>query len=78
MPIWCFDLERCQDTLQAMFLRNTKPVGKGWGNLAKTLGIKPGSREFHALKRGHDLYDENPTCEDKAKAKTKGNGKGKK
>ncbi|MHB8845841.1 MAG: hypothetical protein ACYC7L_13960 [Nitrospirota bacterium] len=28
---------------------------KGWGNLAKSLGIKPGSREFHALKRGHDL-----------------------
>ena len=26
--------------------------GKGWGNLAKELGIKPGSREFHALKRG--------------------------
>ncbi len=29
--------------------------GQGWGNLAKSLGIKPGSREFHALKRGHDL-----------------------
>lgn len=28
---------------------------KGWGVLAKQLGIKPGSREFHALKRGHDL-----------------------
>lgn len=31
--------------------------GKGWGALAKSLGIKPGSREFRALKRGHDLYD---------------------
>jgi hypothetical protein len=30
--------------------------GKGWGALAKSLGIKPGSSEFHALKRGHDLY----------------------
>lgn len=29
--------------------------GQGWGNLAKSLGIKPGSPEFHALKRGHDL-----------------------
>jgi len=29
---------------------------KGWGALAKSLGIKPGSDEFHALKRGHDLY----------------------
>ncbi|MBC8317397.1 MAG: hypothetical protein H8E41_05790 [Desulfobulbaceae bacterium] len=28
---------------------------KGWGSLAKSLGIKPGSQEFHALKRGHDL-----------------------
>lgn len=28
--------------------------GKGWGEVAKSLGIKPGSRQFHALKRGHD------------------------
>ena len=28
---------------------------RGWGVLAKSLGIKPGSRQFHALKRGHDL-----------------------
>lgn len=26
--------------------------GKGWGTIAKNLGIKPGSREFHALKAG--------------------------
>jgi hypothetical protein len=26
--------------------------GKGWGVIAKELGIKPGSAEFHALKRG--------------------------
>jgi len=30
--------------------------GKGWGVLAKSLGIKPGSREFHALKEGSDVY----------------------
>ena len=30
--------------------------GKGWGALARSLGIKPGSREFHELKRGHDLH----------------------
>jgi hypothetical protein len=30
---------------------------KGWGALAKSLGIKPGSEEFHALKSGHDLND---------------------
>ena len=28
---------------------------RGWGVLAKSLGIKPGSSEFHALKAGHDL-----------------------
>lgn len=26
---------------------------KGWGAMAKELGIKPGSAEFHALKRGN-------------------------
>lgn len=26
--------------------------GQGWGNVAKRLGIKPGSPEFHRLKRG--------------------------
>jgi len=31
--------------------------GKGWGVIAKSLGIKPGSKEFHALKRGQDLYN---------------------
>lgn len=46
--------------------------GKGWGALAKSLGIKPGSKEFHALKQGHDLYDEKPH------GKSKGKGKGKK
>ena len=47
--------------------------GKGWGALAKSLGIKPGSKEFHALKRGNDIYDDN----DKDKGKGKGKGKGK-
>lgn len=27
--------------------------GKGWGELARELGIKPGSPEFHALKSGN-------------------------
>jgi hypothetical protein len=29
--------------------------GKGWGVMAKNMGIKPGSAEFKALKNGHDL-----------------------
>ena len=36
-----------------------KNKSKGWGALAKGLGVKPGSREFHALKRSQDLYDGN-------------------
>jgi hypothetical protein len=30
---------------------------KGWGAMAKRLCIKPGSKEFQALKTGQDLYD---------------------
>ena len=41
--------------------------GQGWGALAKSLGIKPGSKEFHALKRGDDLYG--PKDKGKGKAK---------
>ena len=43
----------------------------GWGALAKSLGIKPGSKEFHALKRGDDIYDDN----DRGKGKSKGKGR---
>ncbi len=50
--------------------------GKGWGALAKSLGIKPGSREFHALKRGHDLYDARGSGMVKGKARSNGNSKG--
>lgn len=46
---------------------------KGWGALAKSLGIKPGSGEFHALKQSQTLYDINSE-----KSKAKGKGKGKK
>ncbi|MNK18556.1 hypothetical protein D3C87_367640 [compost metagenome] len=42
----------------------SKSKSKGWGAMAKELGIKPGSAEFHALKG-------------KAKEKSKGNGKSK-
>ena len=49
---------------------------KGWGALAKSLGIKPGSKEFHALKNGNDFYDDNGT--DKGKGKGKGKGKNRK
>jgi hypothetical protein len=48
---------------------------KGWGVLAKSLGIKPGSSEFHALKRGQDLYDDKGHNNKKS---SKGKGKGRK
>ena len=38
----------CLDVVQ----RYERNPGVGWGNLAKQMGIKPGSREFHALKNG--------------------------
>lgn len=47
--------------------------GKGWGVIAKELGIKPGSREFHALKSGDLVYGQ-PSSEGHGKGK--GNGKG--
>ena len=50
-----------------------KKKGKGWGVIAKNLGIKPGSAEFHALKGGHDL-DSGP---DKGKKDSKGKSKDK-
>ncbi len=46
--------------------------GKGWGVIAKELGIKPGSKEFHALKNGDLTFGEQ-----RADAPGKGKGKGK-
>ena len=51
---------------------------KGWGALAKSLGIKPGSKEFHALKNGHDLRDDKNRGDGKDKGKGKDKDKGKK
>ena len=47
--------------------------GKGWGVIAKELGIKPGSREFHALKNGDLVYGDAATS---SPGKGKGKGKG--
>ncbi len=51
--------------------------GKGWGALAKSLGIKPGSREFHALKRGHDLNNAEGANRSEGKIVSYGDGKAK-
>ncbi len=49
--------------------------GKGWGELAKELGIKPGSAEFHALKRGDLSFTGEPAGQRKEKGKGKGHNK---
>lgn len=64
-----------------------KNKGKGWGVIAKELGIKPGSPEFHALKGkskgnkgnggGKDKKDKKDKEEKGGKGNGKGNGKGK-
>jgi len=50
---------------------------QGWGAMAKELGIKPGSPEFHALKNGDLHYGREDGSHGKGKGKGKGNGKGK-
>ena len=51
--------------------------GKGWGVIAKSMGIKPGSAEFHALKRGDLSFNGRPAGEqDEKPGKGKGRGKG--
>ncbi len=51
---------------------------KGWGAFAKSLGIKPGSEEFHALKRNHDMTDTLKKSDTKKGKKKQNKKKGKK
>ena len=50
---------------------------KGWGAIAKELGIKPGSAEFHALKSGNLSFTGAPAGSDDTPGKGKGKGRGK-
>jgi hypothetical protein len=51
--------------------------GKGWGAMAKELGIKPGSAQFHALKSGDLSFTGHPGGgQGSAPGKGKGHGKG--
>ncbi len=59
------------DSVVEVYKKNKR---KGWGVMAKRLGIKPGSAEFHALKRGHDLEG---MGEGRGKGGDKDRGKGK-
>ena len=53
--------------------------GKGWGAIAKKMGIKPGSAEFHELKANSKsgYGDDEDTGKSKGKGKGKGKGKNK-
>ncbi len=58
--------------------------GNGWGVIAKDLGIKPGSPEFHAMKKnlkykckGDKDYKGNENHEGRGNGKGHGKGKGK-
>ena len=55
-----------------------KDKGKGWGQIAKKLGIKPGSKEFHLLKSDDSGMLEKAKKNNSSNNKGKGKGKGKK
>ncbi|MBL7896747.1 MAG: hypothetical protein JNK50_15725 [Bacteroidia bacterium] len=62
-----------------------KNKSKGWGEIAKEMGIKPGSKEFHALKNnakgksnGMKGKGKGNSSDDKGNGNGKGKGKGKK
>lgn len=55
----------------------SRSKGKGWGVIAKELGIKPGSAEFHALKRGDLHFTGTPAGGGDSPGKGKGKGRGK-
>lgn len=49
---------------------------KGWGDIAKEMGIKPGSPEFHALKEKLKNKDNKGKAKGKSKRKSKGKSNG--
>ena len=44
--------ELADQPLEKVVAEHREHKGQGWGVIAKNLGIKPGSAEFHALKSG--------------------------
>lgn len=44
--------EVANQPIERVVAEHEKSKGQGWGVIAKNLGIKPGSAEFHALKEG--------------------------
>ena len=52
-----------------------KNKGKGWGVIAKEMGIKPGSKEFHQLKNSTKAKNKEMKGNSKTKIKTAPKGK---
>jgi hypothetical protein len=61
------------DTVMNVYTPNKK---KGWGAIAKELGIKPGSAEFHALKNGNLSFTGTPSGAGDSPGRGKGKGRG--
>ena len=61
--------EMAEKSTEEVLRKYKSGKGQGWGNFAKSLGIKPGSQDFHALKQGDDLYNKKGKNKDKKKKK---------
>lgn len=62
--------DRPADAVRKAYLSNP---GKGWGVIAKSLGVKPGSADFKSLKSGAEAVTEKGTSS-KAEKGTSGKG----
>ena len=70
-----FRLAEMSDQPTEKIIRKYKSEkGKGWGVLAKSLGIKPGSKEFKALKNGEDFKGKRYKYKNKEKKAKKKKG----
>ncbi len=63
--------ELADQPIDRVVAEHKKHKGQGWGVIAKSLGIKPGSEEFHALKTGR-LSSRSGGASSKKKHKGKG------
>jgi hypothetical protein len=65
--------QRSNTPMETVLQTYQSQKGQGWGAIAKSLGIKPGSADFHALKEGRLGW-----YPDSEGGSSKGKGKGRK
>jgi len=63
--------EMSSNPLDHVLARYRNERKKGWGALAHSLGVKPGSKKFHALKAGSDIYFDKGNIQGPKKGKSK-------